>query len=180
MKKFLISVGVLSLMLAGSVIAATTKTNNEPPQEYINNLKVCKAGTTNRNGSIIEQYTIKGLLPDGRCEVEISEYTNFADPKVYEGFITILKGFSGDNLKESDIPTQAQMIEQAKKEKSTTYCKFTKEQRYALHAAYLKHDNRNKCVTEPNGVTSCTYSTYGMSSYDTLMGNYSIGTCKQN
>ena len=179
MKKFLISVSVLSLILTGTVIAATTD-ENEPPQAYINNLKVCKASTTKRNGSILAQYTIKGLLPDGRCEVEISEYTNFADPKVYEGYTMVLKAFVGNELKKTGIPTQAQMIEQGKQEKSTTYCKFTKEQRYALNAAYLKHDNKNKCVTSANGTTSCDYSTYNMSSYDKLMLDYSLGTCKQN
>ncbi len=179
MKKFLISVSILSLMLAGTVIAATTNNNNEPPQEYINNLKSCKESSVNKEGSTVNQYTIKGLLPDGRCEVEISSYTNFADPKIYEGFITIMKGFAGDKLKESDIPTQAQMIEQGKKEKTITHCKFTKEQRYALHAAYLKHDGKNNCVTN-GGTTNCHFSTSDMSSYDRLMMNYSVGTCSQN
>lgn len=178
MKKTFILLGTICLLTASSVVIAATS-NNEPPQEYINNLKICKESSINKEGSTVNQYNIKGLLPDGRCKVEISSYTNFADPKIYEGFITILKGFAGDNLKESDIPTQAQMIEQGKKEKTVTTCKFTKEQRYALHAAYLKHDGKNNCITS-NGTTSCHFSTSDMSSYDRLMLNYSTGTCSQN
>ncbi len=178
MKRNFIILGIISIVTAGS-IAIAAASNNEPPQEYINNLKSCKTSTIDKNGATIEQYTIKGLLPDGRCDVEISSYTNFADPKIYEGFITILKGFGGENIKESDIPTQAQMIEQGKKEKTITRCKFTKEQRYALHAAYLKHDGKNNCVTK-NGTTSCHFSTSDMSSYNRLMMNYNVGTCSQN
>lgn len=180
MKKSYIKLGIIGLLLTiiSSAVIASTNTN-EPPQEYINNLKSCKTSTITKDGASIYQYTIKGLLPDGRCEVEISSYTNFADPKIYEGFITIMKGFAGDKLKESDIPTQAQMIEQGKKEKTITHCKFTKEQRYALHAAYLKHDGKNNCVTN-GGTTNCHFSTSDMSSYDRLMMNYSVGTCSQN
>lgn len=177
MKRLLSVLGLISLLTVGSIAFSVT-IGVEPPAEYINNLRTCKVSSVSKTGSTVEQYTIKGLLPDGRCEVELSSYTNFADPKVYEGYITIIKAFGGEKIKESDIPTQEQMIEQGKKEKTVDVCKFTKEQRFALHAAYLKHDGKNNCTTK-DGVTSCHYNTSDMSSYDSLMMNYSQGTCSQ-
>ena len=179
MKKQLALLGIIALTTTTSIAIAGT-IGKRPPSNYIKNLRTCTSSTFQEKNGTVDEYNIKGLLPDGRCEVVITSYTNFEDPKVYEGFITILKAFGGDNVKQTDIPTQAQMIEQGKKEKSTTTCKFTKEQRFALHAAYLKNDGKNTCITKPDGSTSCHYSTADMSSYDRLMTNYSQGTCNQN
>lgn len=177
MKKTLTLLGIIALAMTSSITMAVT-IGKQPPADYMKNLKSCTASSAKNNSGTVDEYTIKGLLPDGRCEVEITSYTNFEDPKVYEGFITILKAFGGEKLNPADIPTQAQMIEQGKKEKDVTVCKFTKEQRFALHAAYLKNDGKNNnCVTKPDGTTSCRYSTEDMSSYDRLMTNYSQGTC---
>lgn len=180
MKKFLFLFGIISLFITESIALAVT-IGIEPPAGYMNNLKTCTKSYNKTTASTVDEYTIKGLLPDGRCEVILSNYTNFADPKVYEGFKTfgigMAEAFSGKKIAPENIPTQAQMLEQAKKEKEITVCKFTREQRLALYKAYQKHDNKNSCITKPDGTQSCSFNTENMSSYDKLMMNYQSGTC---
>lgn len=178
MKQILLSTVIISLIALGISTFAVT-IGEKPPVEYINNLKNCKAGTIKVSNSVYTEYTIKGKLPDGRCEVEILSYTNFADPEVYKGFIGMMKVFGGDKVKPETLPTQAQMIEQGKKEKNIDNCKFTPEQRLALYNAYQKNDGTNGCTTDKNGSQKCTFSTDNMSSYDKLMLNYTNGTCIQ-
>ncbi len=179
MKKLLSMLTITSIISIGAISCAFV-VGVEPPASYMNNLRSCTPSTVKTSGATVDEYTIKGTLPDGRCEVTHMNYTNFADQKVYEGFTMFTKALGGDKIKDNDIPTQAQMIEQGKKEAHIVNCKFTLEQRKALHAAYLKKDSKNACVTKPDGTQSCTFSTSTMSSYDKLMLSYSTGTCTSN
>lgn len=186
-KKILTSAG-LTLIISTAVYAVTVGV--EPPAQYINNLKTCTKSSIKENGSLITEYTIKGKLPNGRCEVYLSNYTNFKDPKVYEGFKTVIKSFvqMANNLEkdkskqititEADIPTQAQMIEQGKKEKDEMICKFSEKERKALYDAYQKHDSKNPPAKFENGNVNFSFDSSKMSSYDNLMHTLSNRVCQ--
>ncbi len=184
-KKILTSAG-LTLIISTAVYAVTIGV--EPPAQYINNLKTCTKSSIKENGSLITEYTIKGKLPNGRCEVYLSNYTNFEDPKVYEGFKTVTKSFAqmannmekdkSKQITDADIPTQAQMIEQGKKEKDEMVCRFSENERKALYNAYQKHDSKNPPAKVENGNVSFSFDTSKMSSYDNLMLTLSDGVCQ--
>ena len=122
MRKKILTAAGLTLIISTAVYAVTVGV--EPPAQYINNLKTCTKSTVKDSGNTINEYTIKGKLPNGRCEVYISSYTNFEDPKVYEGFKTITKSFTqmannmekdkSKQITDADIPTQAQMVKKKK------------------------------------------------------------------
>lgn len=185
MKINLLSVGIISTIMIGSIAYAIT-VGVEPPASYINNLKTCTKSTITEKGNSIQEYTIKGMLPNGRCEVYISSYTNFADPKVYEGYKTMAHAFSqmandmakdkSKQITEADIPSQAQMIEQGKKEKDIIVCKFSNNERKALINAYQKHDSKNPPAKVENGNISYSFDISKVSSYDKLMMKLS-GPC---
>lgn len=187
MKINLLSVGIISTIMIGSIAYAIT-VGVEPPASYINNLKNCTKSTITEKGNSIQEYTIKGMLPNGRCEVYISSYTNFADPKVYEGYKTMAHAFSqmandmakdkSKQITEADIPNQAQMIEQGKKEKDIIVCKFSDNERKALISAYQKHDSKNPPAKIENGSISFSFDSSKMSSYDNLMLTLSDGVCQ--
>lgn len=169
MKKNLIVAGILGTMLTGTIAYAFV-TGIEPPASYINNLRNCIKSTVTQQGPSIIEYTIKGRLPDDRCEVYISDYTNFADSDVYEGFRvfgTIAKDIAKDD---SPLPSQQEMIEQAKKAKVVHVCKFSRADRQALYNAYKRHDGKNPAKAE-NGNTTVSLTLDAMSSYDKLMMN---------
>ena len=186
MKKKILTAGGLTLIISTAVYAITL--GIEPPAQYINNLKTCTKSSIKESGSTINEYTIKGKLPNGRCEVYISSYTNFEDPKVYEGFKTVTKAFAemandmskdkSKQITDTDIPTQAPMIEQSKKEKDEMICKFSKDEREALYSAYQKHDGKNPPAKVENGNVSFSFDSSKMSSYDNLMMTLSGGVCQ--
>lgn len=162
MKTFLIFIIPLCIVAIG-LSAHAFIYGVEPPAKYMNNLRTCTPTNITTADALVIKYIIKGKLPDGRCQVTISAYTNFANPKVYNGYKDVVKAFSNNKIKDSDIPTQVQMIEQGKKEKMVGICKFTSEQRNALYHAYLKHDAKGKNI----------------SSYESLMQQYVWGEhCK--
>lgn len=177
MKKIITSLSIICIVAIGLYSQAFV-VGVEPPAAYMNNLRNCTPSFTKTEDATVDEYTIKGILPDGRCEVIHSNYTNFANPQVYNGFVGFTKALGGEKIKETDIPTQAEMIEKGKKEKKTTTCRYTTEQRKALHAAYLKHDNGNACKKLPDGSQQCTFSTNSMSSYDKLILQYA-NSCEQ-
>lgn len=87
MKKLLTT---LSIVLLGSCVYAVVL-GVEPPLVYMNALRSCKAGTFNQvSGALNITYKIKGKLPNGRCEVEFSNYTDFTNVAAYENFISNL------------------------------------------------------------------------------------------
>ncbi len=180
MKKTLTILGIIALTMTSSISMAIT-IGKRPPADYMKNLKSCTASSIKDVSELVEEYTIKGLLPDGRCEVKITSYTNFEDPKVYETIMMFINVFAGDKIAPENIPTQAQLIEHGQKEKDVTICKFTKKQRSALYAAYLKNDGKNNtCETKPDGTTSCNYNIEDiMSSYEKLMMKYDEKTCSR-
>lgn len=178
MRKVLTLSSIISILAMGCCVIAIT-VGIEPPAEYINRLVSCTKFSKQITGSTVEEFTINGILPDGRCEVVISSYTNFADKKVWEGYMMFARALANGRINDSDLPTQQQMIEQGKKEKITTICKFTKEQRQALYNAYAKHDGTNGCTTSSDGSQHCEFSTSKMSSYDKLMVNYQMESCTQ-
>ena len=188
MKKRILTASILTTLVISTAVYTIT-VGVEPPAQYINNLKTCTKSTFKQSGAAIDEYTIKGKLPNGRCEVYISSYTNFADPKVYEGFKIMTKSFAqmandiaknnSNKITDADIPTQEQMIEQGKKEKYEMICNFSERERKALYEAYQKHDGKNPPAKIENGNVSFSFDSSKMSSYDNLSveyGNY--GPCK--
>lgn len=180
-KSYSLILSLAAVLTTATVVCAFTS-GIEPPAKYINNLKTCTKSYAKISGAMVEDYTIKGLLPDGRCEVVSTRYVDFANNQVYQNFVSMTKGFSGMTGKDSNvkIPTQAYMIEKSKAEKTTKVCKFTKQQRLALYNAYLKHDNKNSCVKHSDGTQSCSYSSANKSSYDKLMDSYKNEACTSN
>lgn len=187
MKKNLMVTGILTLLTCCAAYAIVVGV--EPPASYINNLKTCTKSTLKKtDNGMVQEYTIKGLLPNGRCEVSMSYYTDFSDPKVYEGFKSMAKSFAGmakdmakdkniPDIKDSDFPSQQEMIEQGKKEKQITVCKFSKDERTALYNAYQKHDSKNPPAKVENGNISFSFDSSKMSSYDKLMMKLNGGPC---
>lgn len=190
MKNILTIFGITSIILAESLAIAVTIGGTEPPLKYMNSLKTCTPGTfkTTEN-SYVNQYVIKGKLSDGRCMVTTTSYTDYSNPQTYKDAIHMMKSFAegigGKKIPDSQIPTQAQMIERSKKEATVEICKFTTAQRQELYKAYLKHDgkhNQGNVKRDKDGnITSFSgsFSTSNMSSYERLMMNYSAGTCVQ-
>ncbi|MCM1339754.1 MAG: hypothetical protein NC191_08795 [Muribaculaceae bacterium] len=190
MQKRILTASILTVLII-STTAYAVIIGDEPPAQYINNLRTCTKSTIKRNDTVINKYIIKGKLPNGRCEVYTSSYTNFADPKVYETFKSITKMFSemANEINKSKsqqqitkiaIPTQEQMIQQAQKEKEEIICKFSEKERKALYEAYQKHDSTNPPGKIENGNVSFSFDTSKMSSYDKLMLQYeNYGPCKK-
>ncbi len=192
MKNKLMVSGIVSIMLFGSIAYAIV-VGFEPPATYINNLKNCTRSTLKQTtNGMVQEYTIKGLLPNGKCEVSMSYYTDFSDPKVYEAFKTRTKFFMGmaknmakdkniPDIKDSDfLPSQQEMIEQGKKRKTITVCKFSKEERTALYNAYQKYDSKKISPAKvENGNVSFSYDTSKIS-YDNLMMKLNDGPCSTN
>lgn len=186
MKKKILIASIFTTIITCAVYAVTIGV--EPPAQYINNLKTCTKSTIKQNNGTAIEYTIKGKLPNGRCEVYISSYTDFSNPKVYEGFKTVAKSFAemandmgkdkSKQITDADIPTQAQMIEQGKKEKDEMICKFSESERKALINAYQKHDGKNPPAKIENDNISFSFDTSKMSSYDNLMMTFSDGVCQ--
>lgn len=178
MKKKILSVlSIVGVCTAATVVHALYMVPEiEPPAKYMKNLKTCTKSYTENSGITVDGYTIKGILPDGKCEVVMTSYENYADPKNYEKYTEVLKNKFGNNvINNPDFPTQAQMIEQGKAHQLTTVCKFTKEQREALYNAYLKHDKKTTpTVYTSNGIE---FHELSKSSYDKLMLNYDKGSC---
>jgi len=185
MKKSFIILSVLSILSFCAFqiqqYAQAVVIGKEPPSIFINNLKNCTKSSLTDKGSTIDEYIIKGTLPNGRCEVIISSYTNFADNKVYANYKTMAKSIgkmAKANIQDSDIPTQQQMIEQGKKEKDITICKLSQDERNALYNAYQKHDSKNPpAKMDDKGNMSFSFDSSKISSYDKLMLLYSNGPC---
>ena len=183
MKRVLIILGILSILSICAVqlkeLAQAITVGTEPPAQYINNLKTCTKGTFRSGNGEISEYTIKGALPSGRCEVEIRSYTDFSDPKVYENYKrlsgAVINSFSKENPDEIEFPTQQQMMAQAIKEMNITKCKFNTSERAQLYRAYLKHDNQNPPAKVTENQIKVSFSSEKMSSYDKLMMN--MGSC---
>lgn len=178
MKKSFVLFSLISLISLSSVVYAMTL-GVTPPENYIKNLKSCTKGVAVNNSTVYETYTVKGLLPDGRCEVQIVSYTNFANKKVYDEFKSLYSSF----YKDGKVPSQAEMIEKGRQDKDIMTCKFTQTQRDALYKAYyqsLGHKQPGGCTKTADGGTHCEYEISGssMSPYDNLLMRYSAGTCQ--
>ncbi len=178
MKKIFVLLSLISFISLSSVVYAITL-GLIPPENYIKNLKTCTKGVVVNNSTAYQTYTVKGLLPDGRCEVQIVSYTNFANKEVYDGYKMLYSAFS----KDGKVPSQAEMIEKGKQDKDIMTCKFTQAQRDALYKAYyqsLGHKQPGGCTKTADGGTHCEYEISGssMSPYDNLLMSYSAGTCQ--
>jgi len=191
MKEYGMLLGIVIISVtAGAALAAYT-IGQKPPVGFINNLPLCKASNfkTNTNG-YLSQYTINGRQADGRCKVTITGYLDYSNPQTYKDVISVMKmfteGMSKEKIKESDIPTQAEMIKQAQEEKDVTVCKFTKTQINSLVQAYKQNDwnqnsgsvkrDKNGNITEFSG----SFSSSKMSTYDKLMFSFQSDTCTSN
>lgn len=157
MKKLVALLSFISFISLSSAAYALLAGLN-PPEDYIKKLKTCTRSVTTNSSIAYETYAIKGLLPDGRCEVQFERYTNFANNKVYNGYKTLYSSYS----KNGKVPTQAEMIEQSKRDKDVMICKFTPAQRLALYDAYYKSPQVGN----------------GSSPFDKLMNSYFAGTCQ--
>lgn len=183
MKRVLIILGILSILSICAVqlkeLVQAMAVGTEPPAQYMNNLKTCTKGTFKTDNGQITEYTIKGKLPSGRCEVEIKSYTDFSNPKVYENYKklsgALVESFSNKNIDKYEFPTQKQMIEQSIKEMDITICKLNNAERAQLYKAYLKHDNQNPPAEVTENKIKISFNSEKMSSYDKLMMN--MGSC---
>lgn len=138
MKKRNIIPGIL-IVFVSTAISYAVVINSEPPVNYINNLKTCTKGIFRINNELVEEYEIKGKLPNGRCEVNINQYKNYSNPKVYENYKIKQRTFdssSNTNTYKRPIEAQTQMIEQAKREKLITECSFSNNELDELYKAY--------------------------------------------
>lgn len=180
MKKFLGYLFLVTFLFSGTAVYSIS-VGFEPPSQYMYKLKSCTPSVTNRiKYGMVEKYEIKGKLQDGRCQVTITTYQNVTE-ETYEMqksfYKSMAKSISGKEVK--NFPTREELIREAKKDQDVTVCKFSPEQRTALYNAYLKHDGKNFSTVSnyKNGGTSIKINSKNMSSYDSLMLNYSYGTC---
>lgn len=159
MKKVLL---FLLILLASTTSAIAIIIGIETPPSYIHNLKNCTPSTAKTQGSngVTYQFEIKGLLPNGKCEVNIIETENSDE------ILGILKNFSG-NLKNSFKVKYA--------EPNITTCKFSKSERDKLIAAYYKHDDKYETIANTK-----IFDKDKMSSYDKLMYEYYDDICISN
>ena len=202
MKKLLIVLGVLGVLailpfiliqIHQYVLAATTN-GDEPSKEVITAIKNCTKGQYKNKSqfSYIQEYNIKGLLPNGRCEFVVTSYTDFTDKKAYENAQIVMGGFTDmavsmakdqgksvpkDALK---LPTQAEMIKMTEENKDVMTCKLSKKERDDLYSAWALHDDKNPLPKlDKNGhLQSFSFDSSKMSSYSNLMMTYSQGPCE--
>lgn len=182
-KNFILSLMALTLLTGGIVYAISL--GIEPPDSYIYNLNTCTKSSIKKNvNGMVMEYNIKGLLPNGRCEVHMSDYMDYSNPKTYENFKKMIEPFTEmakdmskdkkttQNIK---IPSQQEMIKQGKK---LTVCKFSKGERLALVNAYKKHDGNAQNSKVENGHTTYSFDFSKISSYEKLMLHlYNYGPC---
>lgn len=180
MKKNFVVGGILILSAISTICYAIT-IGGEPPEKFINNLKTCTVSKTTRNKNTIEEYIIKGKLPNGRCEVYMSSYINFENKDTYDAAISMMQRFAQATDKEQaqniPIPTQEELIQKAKADKDVSVCKFSQKERLALYEAYQKHDGQNPPAEIKDGNVKISFSTDKMSSYDKLLFKYANGPC---
>lgn len=158
MKKFFLSTIIISMITIGSISFAIT-IGFQPPAKYMENLKTCTKSTfTNNTTTHTQEYTIKGKLPNGRCEVNIITYSDFTKNEIYKQYTTVAKNFG---MPAEKIPSQQELIAKTEKYKVQTICKLSDNERKALYDAYQKHDSRL-------GQTS---------SYENLMNKFDNGPC---
>ena len=162
---------------------------NEPPAEYINKLKTCTPGTVKaQKGAMITEYSVKGMLPNGRCNVTITSYSDFSNKEDYEqakelfgGFVDMFESMSknaGKAFDRSKIPSADEVLKMAENEKDVLNCKFSKSERDALVTAWAKHDDKNPPPQKIDGGYSYSWDSSKMSSYDALMIEVSQGPCE--
>ena len=198
MKQLLIVLGILTLIsfvliqLQQHVLAATAGV--EPSKEIITAIKNCTKGQYKNKSqfSYIQEYNIKGLLPNGRCEFVVTSYTDFTDTKAYENAKIVMGGFSDmavSMAKEQGkkvpkgalkLPSQAEMIKMTEENKDVMTCKLSKKERDDLYKAWSLHDDKNPLPKlDKNGhIQSFSFDTSKMSSYSNLMFNYAQGPCE--
>jgi len=194
MKKLLIIFGLTITALVifiqlKSVVSAVT-VGVEPPSSFINALKNCTKGTfKDKQHSMITEYNIKGLLPNGRCEFTQTITHDFSDKEDYETAKMMLGGFTDmaksmakqSNQKiPNDTPTVDDMIKQIQSEKEVSVCKLSKKERDDLYNAYQKHDGKNPPAQKTADGISFSWDSSKMSSYDHLMMTYAQGPCSSN
>lgn len=187
MKKILLLLSVLASITC--VYAVTIGV--EPPVSYINSLKTCTAGTfSTKNNGLISEYKIKGKLPNGRCEVQMTDKYDWDDPQTEKDARAILGMFSNmatDMAGEKKLNDQQldQVMKEVKQSKSEiTTCRFSQQERNDLVKAYNLHDGKQdpgEVKRDANGNLISfkgSFSTDKMSSYDGLMMKYGNAICK--
>ena len=197
MKKILIILGIL-LALSFIVVqlqqyVSAITVGIEPPAVFMNNLKNCTKGTfkDTTNKSMINEYTIKGLLPNGRCEFTRISYTDYSNRETYEAAKKMLgsfaeiaesmaKGHGQKYEKTSEFPSQAEMIKMTQDEKDIMTCKLSKDEINMLYQAWQKHDDKNPPAKVTENEISFSWSSSKMSSYDYLMMKFAGGPCSSS
>ena len=186
MKKYLF---LLTLLFTASCAIATV-TMIEPPQTYINNLRTCKPSTNSitSNGRNYE-YKIKGKVPNGRCEVIITEKYDWSDPQTEKDMRAILGAFlnmAGSNNKFSTAELDKAINEMKKEPPDITTCRFSQAERDELIKGYNKHDGKQEpAYVERDAAGNLvsikgSFSSDKMSSYDNIMFTLSKNLCNTN
>lgn len=133
MKKFFLSTSIISMITIGSIGFALTN-GSLPPAKYIENLRTCTKSTIiNKTPSHTQEYSIKGKLPNGRCEVSIITSTNYANNETYKQSIEMAKGLG---IPAQKLPSQQQLIQNADEHTVCTICKLNDNERKVLYDAY--------------------------------------------
>lgn len=193
MKQLLIVLAILSVLsfiliqLQQYVLAVTV--GIEPSKEVITAIKNCTKGTHKEKTkySFVTEYTIKGLLPNGRCEFVQTSYTDFTDKEAYDNAMKVYSGFAdmvmsmdnkkGQTSQKPKLPTQAEMIKMSQEDKDIMVCKLSKTERDNLYNAWAKHDDKNPPAKVSENGISFSFDSSKMSSYDNLMMAYAQGPC---
>lgn len=197
MKKIVILLGLFGIILfaINQYVSAVT-VGVEAPKSFMENLRLCKKGSFKEisQNSLVSEYEIMGLTPNGRCEFSRTTYSDFTNKDAYEGAISAYKGFydmvasmakqQNSFVPDMKLPSQDEMIKSALDEKDILICKLSKDEREALYQAWAKHDDKNppaKYVNNGNRTEySFSFSTDKMSSYDNLMMKYAQGPCSED
>jgi hypothetical protein len=193
MKQLLLIIGLLAVLsfilmqLQQRVVAVTVGV--EPPGAFMHALKTCTKGTfTDKQNARVTEYSIKRLLPNGRCEYTITETNDFSDKKDYEtaklfanGFLDMATSMAKQNNQEvpKDLPSADDMLKLAEQEKQVTVCKLSKQERDDLYKAWSMHDDKNPPPKVSKDGVSFTFDSSKMSSYSNLMIKYSQGPCTE-
>ena len=194
MKKILIILGILIILsfivLQLQQFVSAVTLGIEPPANFMNALRSCTVGKykDTNNKSMISEYYIKGILPNGRCEFTRTSYTDFSNKETYETAKRILGDFAemAESMakeqsqkfeKPTGFPSQEEMIKMTQEEKDIMTCKLSKNEINMLYEAWQKHDDKNAPAKVTDNEISFSWSSSKMSSFDGLMMRFSSGPC---
>lgn len=184
----ILSILSFTIILLQQFVLAVTIVAEEPPANYISNLKTCTPGVFKQTQQGVNiEYAIKGKLPNNRCDVTITTTSDLSDSRnrkaieeMYEGFVEMgiaMAKQSGQELDRSKIPTKEEIMKDIQNSKEITHCKFSQTERNELYSAWQKHDNTNKPAQKTEKGIVFEWDSSKMGSYNALMMKYDQGPC---